>query len=159
MRSDDEINETIDRYSDLVYRLCMVNLKNQADTEDIFQTVFLKYAQNKTVFASKEHEKAWFIRVTINACRDLLKSFFKRKTVPLDSLLEMAAQRKDDHLEVYEALMALPQKEREIIYLYYYEGYSAIEIADLLKIKVNTIYTLMARARGKLKKILEDDYE
>ena len=71
MRSEQEINSAIDRYADTVRRLCVLHLKNSADTEDIFQTVFLKYALHAKPFESEEHEKAWFIRVTINACKDL----------------------------------------------------------------------------------------
>ena len=78
MRSEQETNEAIERYADTVRRLCMIHLKNHTDTEDIFQTVFLKYLVSTTVFESEEHEKAWFIRVTLNACKDLLKSFFGR---------------------------------------------------------------------------------
>ena len=77
MRSEWEANRAIDRYADLVRRVCMIHLKNHADTEDIFQTVFLKYVTGTTEFESEEHEKAWFIRVTINACKDLLRSFFR----------------------------------------------------------------------------------
>lgn len=75
MRSEQEANRAIERYADTVRRICMIHLKNHADTEDIFQNVFLKYVLSTAVFESEEHEKAWFIRVTINACRDLLKSF------------------------------------------------------------------------------------
>ena len=88
MRSEWEANRAIDRYADLVRRVCMIHLKNHADTEDIFQTVFLKYVTGTTEFESEEHEKAWFIRVTINACKDLLRSFFRSRTVSLDDLLE-----------------------------------------------------------------------
>ena len=76
MRSEEEANRAIEQYSDTVRRICFLHLKNEADTEDIFQTVFLKYVLSSAEFQSPEHEKAWLIRVTINACRDLLKSFF-----------------------------------------------------------------------------------
>lgn len=76
MRSNQEVNSAIERYADTVRRICFVHLKNYSDTEDIFQTVFLKYALSSAAFENEEHEKAWFIRVTINACKDLLKSFF-----------------------------------------------------------------------------------
>ena len=88
MRSEQEVNQAIERYADTVRRLCMIHLKNDADTEDIFQTVFLKYALHSAAFESDEHEKAWFIRVTINACRDLLKSFFRNHTVSINELVE-----------------------------------------------------------------------
>ena len=82
MRSESEVNRAIENYADMVRRLCMVHLKNYADTEDIFQTVFLKYATSSVVFESREHEKAWLIRVTVNACRDLIKSFFPQPHGP-----------------------------------------------------------------------------
>lgn len=110
MRNEQEINEAIERYADTVRRLCMLHLKNHADTEDIFQTVFLKYALHTEPFADAEHEKAWLIRVTINACKDLLKSFFRSRTVSLDEVLEQPAALAPDHREVLEAVLSLPQK-------------------------------------------------
>ena len=151
MRSEYEIMRAMDTHADMVRRLCMINLKNYADTEDIFQTVFLKYALSETVFESSEHEKAWFIRVTLNACKDLLKSFFRKTSVPLDTLLETPAVVDESKKEVLEAVLSLPEKHRQIVYLYYYEGYSANEIATILRMNVNTVYTHMTRARKKLK--------
>ena len=86
MRSEQEVNRAIDLYSDTIRRICMLHLKNTADTEDIFQTVFLKYALSDVCFENNEHEKAWLIRVTINACKDLLKSFWKH-TIALDEII------------------------------------------------------------------------
>ena len=83
MRSEADAVRAVEQYADTVRRICMIHLKNYADTEDIFQTVFLKYVLSSVSFESKEHEKAWIIRVTVNACRDLLKSFFRSRTVPL----------------------------------------------------------------------------
>lgn len=157
MRSEIEISAALDRYSDTVRRLCMVHLKNMADTEDIFQTVFLKYALRSAEFESREHEKAWFIRVTINACRDLLRSFFRSRTVSLDELTEQAAPLEEDNREVLEAVLSLPLKYKEAVYLYYYEDYTAPEIAKILGKNVNTVYTLLNRARGMLKEKLGGD--
>ena len=75
MRSEQETERALALYADTVRRICMVHLKNEADTEDIFQTVFIKYLLSSPPFRDAEHEKAWFIRVTINACKDLLRSF------------------------------------------------------------------------------------
>lgn len=143
MRSEWEANRAIDRYADLVRRVCMIHLKNHADTEDIFQTVFLKYVTGTTEFESEEHEKAWFIRVTINACKDLLRSFFRSRTVSLDDLLEQPDQVPEDHREVLEAVLALPDKYRDVVYLHYYEGYTAPEIGTILHKNPNTVYTLL----------------
>ena len=159
MRNEQEVSRAIDRYADTVRRLCMIHLKNHADTEDIFQTVFLKYALRTAAFESEEHEKAWFIRVTINACRDLLRSFFRSRTVPLDTLLEQPSALPDEHREVLEAVLALPARYRDVIYLHYYEGYTAPEIGRILGRNVNTVYTLLTRARQLLRDRLggEDD--
>ena len=160
MRSEWEANRAIDRYADLVRRVCMIHLKNHTDTEDIFQTVFLKYVTGSTEFESEEHEKAWFIRVTINACKDLLRSFFRSRTVSLDDLLEQPDQVPEDHREVLEAVLALPDKYRDVVYLHYYEGYTAPEIGTILHKNPNTVYTLLTRARDELRKMLGgEDFE
>ena len=86
----------MDTYADLVRRLCLVRLKSREDTEDIFQTVFLKYLQHTKPFANAEHEKAWFIQVTLNACRDLLRFWARRPTVPLEALAAQAAPEPED---------------------------------------------------------------
>ena len=157
MRSEQEINAAIDRYADTVRRLCMIQLKNYADTEDIFQNVFLKYALSSSSFESPEHEKAWFIRVTINACKDLIKSFFRSRTVSLDQLMEQPGQLLEDHREVLEAVISLPRKYREVIYLHYYEGYTAPQISEILGKNTNTVYTLLARSKNLLKERLGGD--
>lgn len=157
MRSEEEAARAIERYGDMVRRLCLVHLKNPADTEDIFQNVFLKYVLSPVVFESPEHEKAWLIRVTINACRDLVKSFFRNRTVSLEELLDQPAPLLEEHREVLEAVLALPRKYRDAVYLHYYEGYTAAEIGKLLGKNTNTVYTLLTRARGQLRKTLGGD--
>lgn len=152
MRSEQEVNKAIEQYSDMVFRLCMVNLKNTADAEDVFQTVFLKYALSSRAFESPEHEKAWLIRVTVNACRDLLKSFFRKYTVPLE---EAPGQEiPPEQYAVLEAVWSLPGDYREVVYLHYYEGYTAPEIAKMLRKNPNTIYTHLSRARDMLRELL-----
>lgn len=158
MRDEQEVNRAIERYSDTVRKLCMIHLKNYHDTEDIFQTVFLKYVLSSVVFESEEHEKAWLIRVTVNACRDLLKSFFRRHTTTLDALLTQTEELSPDHSDVLEAVLSLPAKYRDAVYLYYYEEYSAAEIGSILGKNVNTVYTLLARARKLIGERLGGDW-
>ncbi len=150
MRSESDVISTMDTYADTVRRICMVHLKNSEDTEDIFQTVFLKYALYSGQFESAEHKKAWIIRVTINACKDLLKSFFRSKTVPIEELTNQQPQVTDHSREVLDAVLSLPSKYRNVVYLHYYEGYSAAEIGTILGKKENTVYTLLAKARKLL---------
>ncbi|WP_125115252.1 RNA polymerase sigma factor [Agathobaculum sp. Marseille-P7918] len=157
MRSEQEANRAIERYADTVRRICMIHLKNHADTEDIFQNVFLKYVLSTTMFESEEHEKAWFIRVTINACRDLLRSFFRSRTVSLDTLLDQPAEMTENDRTVLDAVLALPPKYRDVVYLHYYEGYTAPQIGEILKKNVNTIYTLLTRAKQALRETLGGD--
>lgn len=156
MRSDDEIKRAIDLYADTVKKLCMVHLKNEADTEDIFQTVFLKYFQSDIIFENDDHEKAWIIRVTINACKDLLKSFFRSKTVSVENYLNQQIEI-DTTLEnrmILEIVLSLPDKYKNVVYLHYYEGYTAVEISRILNKNVNTIYTLLSRSKKILKEKL-----
>ena len=153
MRSERETNEAIERYGDTVRRLCMLHLKNEADTQDIFQTVFLKYLLHTADFESREHEKAWFILVTINACRDVLRSVFRRRTVSLEEIRELPASEGEGG-EVLRAVLSLPPKYREVVYLHYYEGYTAPEIGGILGRNVNTVYTDLTRAREKLRTML-----
>ncbi len=154
MRSDRDVERAIDDYGDMVRRVCMIHLKNSADTQDIFQMVFLKYALHDAAFQSLEHEKAWLLRVAINACKDLLKSFFHSRTVPLEELLEEPAPPGGEDRAVLEAVLALPEKYRRVIYLHYYEDYSAPEIAHVLGKNVNTVYTHLNRAKSLLRESL-----
>ena len=155
MRSEEEANRAVDLYGDTVRRICMIHLKNKADTEDIFQNVFLKYVLRTAPFDSPEHEKSWIIRVTANACKDLLRSFFRSRTVSLDVLIETPREMPEDHSDILEAVLALPEKYKDPIYLHYYEGYTAEEIGRILGKNTNTVYTLLTRARQMLKTRLE----
>ena len=157
MRSEQEVNRAVEQYSDMIRRLCMIHLKNYADTEDIFQTVFLKYVLSSVAFESREHEKAWFIRVTVNACKDLLKSFFRSRTVSLEEIMEQPAQLSTDDREVLEAVLSLPQKYKDFVYLHYYEGYTAPQISRILGKNKNTVYTLLTRSRQLLREKLGGD--
>ncbi|UUX34948.1 sigma-70 family RNA polymerase sigma factor [Fundicoccus culcitae] len=154
MKSEASVVEAIETYGDTIKRICMVYLKNQADTEDIFQNVFIKYATQSPLFDSKEHEKAWLIRVTINECKDFLKSFYKSHFVfNRDEVIhnQLSVSIDTGSNELLDAVLSLPSKYREVLYLFYYEEYSAVEIAELLNKNPNTIYTRLARSRDLLK--------
>lgn len=154
MRSEEEANRAIDLYADTVRRIGMVYLKSHADMEDIFQTVFLKYILHDEAFLSETHEKAWLIRVTINACKDFRKSFFRSHTVSIEEAIQQSVPMEPEAKEVLSAVLALPKKYKDVVYLHYYEGYTAVEIGEILGKNVNTIYTLLARAKKQLKDIL-----
>jgi RNA polymerase sigma-70 factor (ECF subfamily) len=154
VRSEGDARLALDRHADTVRRICFVHLKNIHDAEDVFQDVFLKYVLHDRPFESDAHEKAWFIRVAINACKDSLRGFFRRKVTPVDSvetLLSESSPADKDNRDVLDAVIRLPEKYRTAVYLFYYEGYSAIEIASILKKNENTVYTWLSRARAQLK--------
>lgn len=160
MRSESEINRAVDRYADTVRRICLLHLKNYSDTEDIFQSVFLKYMLYNGTFCDEEHEKAWIIRVTMNSCKDLLKSFYHKNIVSLEDTYAVEDVSYAIESEVLEAVTSLPKKYKDAVYLHYYEGYTASEISKITGKKENTVYTLLSRARQLLKdKLGGDDFE
>jgi RNA polymerase sigma-70 factor (ECF subfamily) len=148
----------MEAYADMVRRICFVHLKNRHDTEDVFQNVYMKYLLYEGSFESNEHEKAWFVRVTINACTDWLRTLSRRKWVPLDVLAEESVVLDNPSKEVLEAVLKLPEKYRDVIYLFYYEEYSAVQIAKILGKKENTIYTWLSRAKDILREQLGGEW-
>lgn len=158
MKSPEDVNRVVETYADMVRRICLVHLKNMHDMEDVFQNVFLKYMLYKGSFENEEHEKAWLVRVTINACTDWLRSLSRRKWVPLETVLEEIDIQGDASREVLEAVLQLPDRYRKVVYLFYYEGYSAVEIAGILGKKENTVYTWLSRAKGILREKLGGEW-
>ncbi len=155
MRSEQEVTRAVEQYSDMVLRLCLVHLKNTTDAEDILQTVFLKYALNDKLFESPEHERFWIIRVTLNSCRDLLRSFSRSRTVPWEEVSLYVPDMTSSQYTVLEAVWSLPKHYREVIYLHYYEGYTASEIGKIQRKNPNTVYTHLSRAKKLLRGMLK----
>ena len=145
---DKYLEEIINKYSNMVYRLALVRTKTKENSEDVYQEVFLRLAKKLPQFENEEHEKAWLIKVTINCSKNILNSKFLKNTAELKE--EIAFETKERH-EIYYAVQELPLKYRTIIHLYYYENYKINEISKILKIKENTVKSQLARAREKLK--------
>ena len=137
-------------YADLILRISFSYLKQTYDAEDICQTVFLKFLTTEPQFESPQHEKAWIIRTTINACKDHLKRAFFHRTAPLEEAASVAAPQVPDS-EVLDALKELPENYRISLYLFYYEDYSADEIAKILGKSRNTVEQYLSRGRRKLR--------
>lgn len=154
MPHHDEINEIIKRNSKMVYRLAFAQMKKESDADDVYQDVFYRYVKNKPVFENAEHEKAWFIRVTLNCSRTSLKSFWKTRVCELDETFE-AAEIKESNL-IY-ALGKLPKNYNAVIHLHYYEDMSIKEIAKVLELSEGNVGMLLTRARRRLKKIIEKE--
>lgn len=150
LRADEEIEKIYNRHVDTVYRVCFSFMKNAADTEDMVQETFLKFISSRKSFASEEHEKAWLIVTASNTCKDELRRF-KRKLEYINSCLrqETYTSAKGD---MSELLLAFPPRYKEVVYLYYYEGYQASEIAAMLHCSASTVRNQLSRARKFLKK-------
>lgn len=140
----------VDTYADLILRISYQYLKQTCDTEDICQTVFLKYLASGCRFDSFEHEKAWIIRTTINTCKDHLKSAFFRRTAPLEEARYIAAPQEPDTV-LLDAVKQLPENYRISIYLYYYEQYSTKEIGEILEKSEDTVAQYLSRGRRRLR--------
>nr|AGS57582.1 sigma-70 region 2 [uncultured bacterium] len=143
------------RQVNTVYRVCFNYLRNPADTEDAVQTIFTKLLTNPRSFESEEHEKAWLIRVAANHCKDIFKSSWSKRE-NLEDVDEPAALQEvfDDTLEL---VMALPEPQRVCVYLFYYEGYNAKEIGEMLDKPHSTVRSYLSEARSALRLSLEED--
>ncbi len=147
-----EAERIVSTYADTLLRLCFTYLGSVQDAEDIVQTVYLKLLVSGPEFQSPEHEKAWLIRTAVNACKDELRAF-RRRAVPLEVIPEKTAPEIPAS-PVLDSVMALPEKYRGVIYLFYYEGYSIREIAELLGRSETAVAAQLSRGRGKLRKML-----
>ena len=146
--------QMLELYADMVFRIALVQLRQWQNAEDVSQEVFIKLFACQTPFESDEHAKAWLIRVTCNQCRDMLKSAWYRRTVKLDDdLIEHAVELSD----VSRAIMRLSLKDRRLILLHDYIGYTVPEMADFLRIRPAAIATRLHRIRKKLRVELTSD--
>lgn len=158
----DSIRESIERYSNMVYRLAFSMVKNKYDADDIHQEVFVQYISHYPKLENEEHKKAWLIRVTINICKNWWKSSWQRKVCRLIDRQEVA-ESEDAMLQwaqrypITEHVHRLPHKYKVIIHLFYYEELSIKEIAKVLQLKESNVRARLTRARQKLKVILEED--
>lgn len=153
---DFQARRLVNLYADMILRISYQYLKQTCDAEDICQSVFLKYLTHDMTFDTAEHEKAWIIRTTINACKDHLKSAFFRRTVSLEDAVQIAAPAVPDSW-LLDAMKGLPEKHRISLYLYYYEEYSAREIAEVLGVSESAVGQYLARGRRKLRTIITDE--
>lgn len=149
-----EYQEIVEKYSNMVYRLAYFYTNSKYDADDIYQDVFLKYLQNKKQFENEEHKKAWLIRVTINCCKKLWLSSWKRKIIPLDDEIKFEME---ENIGLYNEIKKLPKKYRVVIHLFYYEQYSVKDISKILKQKKSTIRTWLTKARKMLKNYIKEE--
>lgn len=148
-----EYQTLYETYYTMVYRLSLLILKNPQDAEDAAQTIFLKVIEKKPSFTDANHEKAWLLTVTRNYCRDIQRSFWHRKRTDMEQLPEQSVEPFDRQEGLlFEIIQTLPPKQREVVYLYYFEDYSIKEISQILDRKESTIQSQLSAARSRLKK-------
>lgn len=156
MQRENRIKEMIEKHSDMVYRIALTRCGCIENAEDIFQEVFIKFSEKMPQFENEEHEKAWFIRVTINLTKNMNNSSWNKKVITLDENITFENQEEND---VFSVVCELPQNYRTVIYLLYYEGYKIKEIAKLMKTREGTVKTWAFRAREILKQKLKGGFE
>jgi RNA polymerase sigma-70 factor (ECF subfamily) len=154
LRTDDCIDEVIEKYSEMVYRLALAHAKNLHDAEDVFQDVFYRYISRPRSFENEEHRKAWLIRVTINRSRSLWSMWFK-KSEELSE--EMVFETREEN-DLYEYLKLLPEKYRSVIHLFYQEDMSIRQISEALGTRESTVRTWLTRARAILGEKLKGEF-
>ena len=140
----------VETYSDQLLRLAYSLLNNVPDAQDVCQEALLKGLDHAGSFGSREHERAWLMRVTVNLCKNLRRSPWRTRTVGLDTVAEQAAFQPEEG-GVLEEVQRLPAKYREVLVLYYYMGYDTNEIAEILGIRTDAVRARMSRARQKLR--------
>lgn len=174
--------DAVKAYADTVYRTALSYTKARQDAEDVTQTVFLKLLEAENCFADEEHVRRWLIRVTVNECKNLWKSFWRRRVGLFEQTDPEAPEPYDfqgytksgarsgmppeeplfddpSQSALYEAVMSLSKEYRVVVHLFYYEDYSTGEIAGLLHIREQTVRTRLVRARKKLKQRLEEAWQ
>lgn len=146
-----------DLYGNMLYKLGMVYLSNPSDAEDVLQEVFLKLLYHAPAFASAAHEKRWLIRVCINECKNRLAYSKRRQHLPLEENLPDAQQ--ETYEDVKESIYRLAPQYKDVIHLFYYEGYDIAAIARILQVSVSAVKMRLVRARQMLRMELEETDE
>lgn len=158
----EELSAIIDRYGQMILRTAYLYLKDRQRAEDVSQEVLLRLFRDNRTFDSDEHQKAFILRVTINLCKDQLKSFWNKRIVlddtkepkPVGDVADVVA-KEESRRAIYNAVLALPEAFKDVVLLYYYEGYNTREISETLGIPDATVRSRLKRARERLTNLLE----
>ena len=148
----------INRYQDRLFATSFSICRSAEDAEDIVQDTIIKYHQSNKDFESEEHIRAWLIRVCINLSKNLVLSFWNRNRMPWEEYMENLHFAEESDKNLFEAVMALPEKYRIVIHLFYYEGYSVQEIAKILHRREGTVKSQLTRGRKILKEELQEEW-
>ena len=149
------ITRIVETYSDMLLRIALNRVQSLPEAEDIVQSVYVRLMTARPRFKSGNHERAWLIRTAVNLCLDYSKSAFRRTSVPLRE--DTAAAFPPETCAVLDAVRKLPERDRYAVYLFYYEGIPAKDIAALLGEREGTVASRLSRARKKLKTLLKGE--
>lgn len=158
--SEKDFKIKYDLYKDTIYRIAYTYVHNHQDSEDVLQEVFIKYLNSNELFESLDNEKYWLIRVTTNICKNKVTSFWNKKIIINENVIDVA-QNKDEteKARIYSILTNLPNKYKEPLVLYYYEDFKIEEIAKILKKTTSCIKKRLERGRQMIKKEIEVNEE
>lgn len=162
-----EIERLIDKYGNDVLRVSFIYLKDKQRAEDAFQEVFLKIYKKYGGFSHRSSERTWIIRITINVCRDILRSTWIKRVFPVENVgeektsvdIDEKLARKDENRILMDEIMNLSTVYKEIIVLYYYQGFDTVELSRILKIPESTVRTRLFRAREILRRKIDGRIE
>lgn len=152
--TDKDIERVVTQYSDALYRLCLVIIRNEADAADAVQDTFYKYITKSPSFCDPEHEKAWLLRVATNISKNYRRFSLMHNHVDIETLYDLQREQPEYHL--MDAIAGLPANYRAVIHLHYYEGYTAKEIASILDISQSTVLKRLERGRAQIRKRIEE---
>ncbi len=152
------IEETVEKYKDRLFAVALNVTKNIDDADDAVQEAFISYYKSSMDFESENHIKAWLIRVTVNKAKDISSSFWKRHRLSLEEYKESLVFIQPEDSNLFDAVMALPEKYRVAIHLFYYEEYSVKEISEILNEKESTVKSHLSRGRMFLKEMLKEEW-
>ena len=154
MSIEEDVRKAVLKYSDMLYKICIVILCNEQDAQDAIQDTFCRYMEKKPDFRNEEHEKAWLIRVATNISRDMIRFRIRHPKICIDELecSRVAPEQK----ETLKELLELPVKQKMVIYLHYVEGYQIKEIADILGITEGAVKMRLQRGRELMRLSLKE---
>lgn len=155
-RTREELADLYHRHIGMVYQICLMLMKNVPDAEDAAQTVFRKLIEYNKPFRDPEHGKAWLIVTARNECKNQLKHWWRTRRAGEEALNTLAWEQLEDGA-LWELLLTLPERDRMVLYLHYYQGYSTFEMAEILGKNPSTVRTWLVQARRKLKDRMEAD--
>lgn len=156
MRMETEV--LMDRYKDNLFAVAFNVCRNAADADDVVQDTFVQYHTQNRQFESEQHIKAWLIRVAINRSINVTRSLWRRSSLPLEDYMESLPFEAPEDSTLFAQVMALPEKYRVVIHLFYYEDYPVKDIAGILKVSENNVKVRLSRGRALLKKALKEEW-